>query len=319
MAKFFEKLVERFFDFFNMGRILTIFVPGAVAACCFAMLLSLLIFPVTSKKTDSEQEQAVMKVAVKKTTENIDDATKKPTKGSKTVKPTEKKGVRSQMAEQETIEKKDITKPPVAPKDAAAKALAEQLRSDFGRLSSHQWLIVLLAVVMGFPIYEIGYRLLSGLSDDDKLKTYALYPYDDSNDPTDTRKLFFLGDATAKKNEPVGIMYFAPFLKEKFSGEENYFNFFVTEFYRFQEFSTVMPVSVVISAIVAYLYYVLFSLREGYWLYGTVFFLLFAVMITSAILYYKYITVPGMESYARSKKALVQGVSAIMSKGLVKP
>jgi hypothetical protein len=40
MAKFFETLINKFFDFFNFGRFITIVIPGMIAALCLAMLVS---------------------------------------------------------------------------------------------------------------------------------------------------------------------------------------------------------------------------------------------------------------------------------------
>lgn len=116
----------------------------------------------------------------------------------------------------------------------------------------------------------------------------------------------------------VGIMYFAPFLKEKFSGEENYFNFLITEFYRFQEFSTVMPVSIIAGNFMGGIYYVLFSTRNGYWLYGRTFTWMFILILLLTGLYMYFITRDGMVSYARSRQHLVQGVPDLMKKNLIK-
>ena len=49
-------------------------------------------------------------------------------------------------------------------------------------------LAVILAIILGFMIYEIGYWILDKTMKSDRLTEYKLYPYIDKNDPD--RKMY---------------------------------------------------------------------------------------------------------------------------------
>lgn len=66
------------------------------------------------------------------------------------------------------------------------------------------------------------------------------------------------------RKEKVGFMYFAPYLKDEFiTGKENYYAFYISEYYRFLELSVVVPSSIVISSLIATGYYLLASFYLG--------------------------------------------------------
>ena len=186
-----------------------------------------------------------------------------------------------------------------------------QLSEDYKRVSRNFSLVVLLTIVIGLMLYEMGFRVLllfGGKGEKQKLQRYS--PTHDSDDEL-TLKFEF-------STEPVGLVYFAPFLKENFSGQENYFDFLVTDYYRFLEFATIMPISIIVSGILGMVYYVLFSIRNSCWYDPLALGLLFLVLFVSSILFLLKVTPSIFESYKKAVKDLIQGVSDMMSKGLVK-
>lgn len=305
MVKFFEKFIDKFFDFFNFGRFITIIVPGLITALCFTMLVSQLIFPTgkeleqgpvpkvqsketttekktESKKKDSSREKEETTTSVKETTTTYEGS-----KGQKT-------------GEQEAIKKEN--------KEALFK---RQLAKDYARVSSNFFLVVLLTIVLGLMLYEIGYRVI--LSFPTKGEKQELFRYDPQHDADDkvTQKFGFSKDS-------VGLVYFAPFLKEKFSGDENYFSFLVMEYYRFLEFSVNMPISIIVSGIIGVAYYGLFSIRNSYWPYYCGFGVFFLMLFGGSIGFLFLVSPRIYTAYKKASKDLVQGVSDLMSKGIVK-
>lgn len=306
MVKFFEKVIDKFFDFFNFGRFITIIVPGLITALCFTMLVSQLIFP-TGKELEQGQVPKIQSIQSKETTTEKKTESKKKdssreeeeTKTSTKETTTTYEGSKSQQkGDQEAIKKES--------KEAVFK---RQLAKDYARVSSNFFVVLLLTIVLGLMLYEIGYRIILFFPTGQHQKLFRYDPRYDADDKV-THKFGFSKDS-------VGLVYFAPFLKEKFSGEENYFSFLVMEYYRFLEFSVNMPISVIVSGIIGIAYYVLFSIRNSYWPYFFGFLVLFLMLFVCSIAFLLLVFPKIYTAYKKATKDLVQGVSDLMSKGLV--
>jgi len=292
MVKFLETFLNKLLDFLNVGRLITIIVPGVIVSFCLLMLASQLLFPMQTGETPAVKAEAG--AGIKANTPAGKDAQQRP------------------------AERKD------GKKEEAGGLFQKQVSSDFLRTSNHVPLMVFFTLVIGLMLYEVGYKVLQCFSkigaphkqaagtanlietSGDTLKRYD--PQHDA-DPTPTNKFNFSAHA-------VGLVYFAPFLKEKFSGEENYFSFIVTEYYRFVEFSVNMPIAIIVSGLIGVAYYLLFSLRHSCWPYSTELSFFFPALFAFPALFL-FIVSPGIpESYKQASKDLIQGVSDLMAKGL---
>jgi hypothetical protein len=308
MAKFFDKVIDKFFDFFNFGRFITIIVPGLITALCFTMLVSQLIFPI-GKELEQGLVPKIQSIQSKETTtEKRAESKKKDSfKGEEKNKTSTKetttsneRGKSQGPGDQEAIKKEN--------KEALFN---RQLAKDYARVSSNFFVVLLLTIVLGLMLYEVGYWIITFFPPrGEELELFSYDPQHDA-DNTVTQKFAFT-------KKPVGLVYFAPFLKEKFSGEENYFNFLVTEYYRFLEFSVNMPISIIVSGIIGIAYYVLFSIRNSYWPYYSGFKLLFLMLFVCSIAFLLLVFPRINKVYKKASKDLVRGVSDLMSKGLVK-
>lgn len=290
MAKFFEGLANKLLDFLNFGRLITIFVPGLIVALCVSMLVSQMIWP-------TEKSPApVVKVTTKDSKETIleskkNEASKKETETITTTKDSAYK----ENADQKTADKKVF--------------FSKQVSEDYHRVYNNPFAVGLLTIVLGLIIYEIGFRIFLYFPDKGKQKLHRYDPAHDS-DPAATYKF------TAKKDEPAGLVYFAPFLKEKFSGDANYFDFLITEYYRFLEFSIIMPVAIIASGILGVAYYTLFSIRNECYLYCRVFAVFFIMLFAVCVIFILWVPPKILESYRKASHDLINGVSDFMSKGL---
>lgn len=119
-------------------------------------------------------------------------------------------------------------------------------------------------------------------------------------------------------SSPVGSIYFAPFLKEKFSGDDNYYNILITEYYRFLEFSYTILSSILLSWISMIIYYLSF-----YFLYSLNspplilrFSLIMIIIAFIVFLYWIRILPKTVERYLEARKDLIDGVTDFMKKGL---
>ena len=286
MAKFFETLMNKFFDFFNFGRFITIIVPGLIIALCVSMLVSQTIWP-AERKADPPPVTKV-KTTVTTTTESKDKET-------------------STKKETTTIVKDTAYEEPTSRKAFDPKALfKKQVAEDFQRVSGNFLLVVLLTVVIGLIIYEVGFRVLLHFPSKDNETLFRYDPTHDA-DTQNTKKFGF-------SQEPVGLVYFAPFLKEKFSGEENYYNFLITEYYRFLEFSIIMPVSIIASGMIGVAYYALFCFRHDYLPYWRGVAVLFAMLFAVAVVFLCWVSPKVIESYKSASRDLIRGASDFMSK-----
>lgn len=307
MVKFFETLLNKFFDFFNFGRFITIIVPGLITALCFTMLISQLIFPAREEleplpvsKVQSKEKKEIKSESKRK---NEKDESRETVETTTIVKEitTNEVGMGHKLTGQEVVKKED--------KEALFR---RQILEDYTRVSgnfSNFSLVILLTIVIGLLLYELGYRVLFSFPrKENEEKLFRYNPQHDADDKV-THKFGF-------SEEPVGLVYFAPFLKERFSGEENYFNFIVTEYYRFVEFSVNMPISIIVSSIIGLAYYGLFSLRNCYWPYWREFTAFFLILFVVSIVFLRFVSPKIFTAYKKASKDLVQGVSDLMSKGL---
>jgi len=332
MISFFQTLVNKLLDFTNFGRLITIFIPGLITSFCIAMFFSLLIF----SSSHSVKQPVYQKVF----SNNVEDSLRFAIK---------------------TLE--DVQNAKTS--NEAQRLFASQISSDLHRVSNNYGLLILLAIVIGLIMYEIGYKVLgliakmkSGkeLKEDKKeiiIKEKDLIIDEQSNEEFIEEKDIVLIDQTnnglkkklknkveplrrydhqfdsinepankfkfsKKESDEVGLIYYAPFLKEKFSGEQNYFDFLVTEYYRFLEFSVIMPISIIVSVLFGISYYLSFSFRNSCFPNWAGFTILFILLIDGSLLFLYYIARDIYKSYAKATMDLILGVSDVMSKGLVK-
>ena len=210
-----------------------------------------------------------------------------------------------------TIVKDTTYEERIGQKNADEEALfKKQVSKDYYRVKNNFPLVVLLTIVIGLIIYEIGFRVLiySPSKGGDKLFRYdSQYDSEEQN----THKFNFT-------QQPVGLVYFAPFLKEKFSGDENYYSFLITEYYRFLEFSIIMPISLIVAGILGLAYYLLFCIRNDYAPYYGEFAVFFIILFVVSIGFLYFISPKINDAYNKASKDLIQGVSDFMKKGLVK-
>ncbi len=275
MAKFFEALISKFFDFFNFGRFITIVIPGFVAALCFAMLMSQLIFQEKHQKKEIQKKEASCCCEVK-----MHDAGKKDI---------------NQQASDDDL-------------------FIKQIKNDYNRVKGNFLLMTILAIMLGLMIYEVGYCILrhyrkrprEGTKDDTKL-----FRYSSEHDAADS----FANKFNPSKEE-VSLIYFAPFLKEKFSGDENYFDFLITEFYRFLEFSINISVSIFMSLFIGVFYYVLFCFRNFCWPCRTEFIFFFLILSLLTVVFFWLVFLTILKAYNKASHDLVLGVSDFMAKNL---
>jgi hypothetical protein len=282
MVKFLDTFLNKLLDFLNFGRLITIIIPGAIVSFCLLMFASQILFP---ERMSAPQEGVTTSSAVG---------------GNASERPAAKPGV---------------TRKNIATTADKESLFQKQLSEDYGRANEHLYLIVFFTLALGFMLYELGYGILLDLSrmtDARETAEPKLSRYDDQHDADDkpTHKFNFSSGC------PVGLVYFAPFLKEKFSGEENYFSFLITEYYRFLEFSVNMPVSIILSALLGLGYYILFSLRNACCPYFTEIVLFFIMLFVLPILFLLFVSPKVLISYKKASTDLVRGVSDLMAKGL---
>jgi len=303
MAKFLEVLINKFFDFFNFGRLITIIVPGFIAAICLAMFISQLVFPLgelpgsgSALKIKSVQSKETIKTESKtKEKENTITTIKETTT-------TYEYGADQKTGGQETITKEK--------KEDKETLFIRQISADYRRVSNNFLLLLLLTIVLGLTLYEIGYIIL--LRFPKKSEDEKLFRYDGQND-----KKGEAADKFLPSKNSVGLVYFAPFLKEKFSGEENYFNFLITEYYRFLEFSVNMPLSIIVLILFGGAYYLLFYAKNDFCpdCPGSAIFV--SVLLLCSLIFLIFIVPRIARAYRKATKDLILGVTDMMNKGLI--
>jgi hypothetical protein len=284
MTKFLETFLNKLLDFLNVGRLITIVVPGVIISFCVIMFAGQVFF--SDKGNAAQPNKAAVKSA--------------------------------KNSQPQPIESAPV---PDAAKPDKEALFQKQLSKDFSWTAKHLALIVFFTMILGILIFETGYGLLSffplslpGIKNNNSevIRQCALTRYDPVSDgetaPTNKFK--------PNGKDPVFLEYFAPFLKDKFSGDENYYNFIITEYYRFVEFSVVMPLSIIGAALVAVSYWLLFCLRNACCPYGGELVLIFIALLVLPVLFISFVSNRIWLAYQKSQYDLILGVSDLMSKGL---
>lgn len=278
MTEFLKKLTDKLLDFFNFGRFITIALPGLLIAMAITMFVSQLLFPHIPFPADTQPAVASLQGEAKERPGTAE--------GSQTL-------------------------------------FQRQLQADFGRLWRHGYLVAVLVVIFGLMNYELGYWVL-GCQWFQRPPKDQLYPYCPAHDADDRPARKFQAkvsrgrlvglDHFCKEGDAVGLVYFAPFLKEKFSGEENYFTFLITEFYRFVEVSVVVPLALIQSSVLGVAYCWLFWWRRDLQLVLP--FMLGVVSIGLSVIFLRCVSTKIAKAYYRACYDLIHGVSDFMSKQL---
>ena len=318
MTKFFEKLIDKFFDFFNFGRFITIIIPGLLVALCCAMLASQLLFPVSRS-----EKQIAPAAALSQKIESPGDKGLTPAAptGQKASPAKAKKKTDSSVKGKSQPAEAASTKAAEGPSSAAAAQTVKtptewfsaQAKQDFQKVKNNFYYVLIFAVILGLMLYEVGFRVILRLSSKTKTNLFRYSNNDTYNAEGKIVKHDFDFSTTT-----VGLAYYAPFLKEKFSGDANYFDFLVTEYYRFLEFSVLMPSAIILSALTGFAYFLLFGIRNACWPHAVgILCVLIGVCILNILFLY---IIPPKVSVAYKKAAhdLVQGVTDFMSKQLGK-
>jgi len=321
MAAFLTGLLQKFFDFFNFGRFLSIFLPGLIVTLAIGMLADQIIAPVDHVKVLDEfiKEHQPSGDAKKSSKLQAKISSQNP-KVKKATRPPAQENQLSEMTDvRELLSKKGHGR-------QALKGLIfeRQLIQNYGRVMNNWLLIVIGAIVIGVLMHEVGYLYLLCLSKCEGRKKendkYRLYPYA----PTEADKIEFIQIVPAsthgdkKKDQEVGFVYFAPFLKEKISGDENYFTFLITEYYRFVEFCINMPLSLILTALVGIVYILLFNANTD--ILGeplehlSQIWIMFGAIIGVSLLFLFIVTPKVLKSYFGARADLIRGVSDYMNK-----
>ena len=302
MVDFLKTLVDKFLDFFNVGRAISILLPGVLVAFVLLMLLSLAVFSPgdadIKKDTTTAQKSilapATSSKAVQKIVTLTNHTSLKPAKAT------------TGAASWKKAEAPPKVPPPIPKSDLTLKPLGARIADDFNRVSNHYWVVMLVSLIIGILLYEIGNVIIAFCSGKSKVH---LYRYQEGT----TTTLTFDGN---KKKEQVGLIYFAPFLKAEFTGKENYYNFLVSEYYRFLEFSSVMPIAMLMTFCMAGTYYLLACYVTKTCCYTWIVIGVLAIIIIIVTLFYKYIFTKVLEGYRKASEDLIKGVSDASNKGI---
>lgn len=191
----------------------------------------------------------------------------------------------------------------------AIQMLSSQILFDFGNCKNNLGLLIFVGMIVGVFVYETANFALCSLSG--KSGKFPLCEYDASNDfDSDNKKKFGFS------NRVVGLVYFAPFLKENFSGKENYYNFLISEYYRFLELSVVVSIGSFISAVISVAYYIALSNNVGCFVAPVLFGSVIVVLLLILSWFYFKVVPEIFYGYKKACSELVLGVTAVMSKGL---
>lgn len=282
MVDFLKSLTDKFLDFFNIGRAISILIPGALVAFVLLMLLSLAVFPSggVSTPTPTKKEVSVAELAAHV------PAVAKP----------EAKIANSQAG---------VKSPEIL------CSLSAQIAGDFLRVTKHYWVVLLMALVIGILLYEVGNVIIAFWSKEPK---HQMYRYKEGKDANDK---ILVADEDNKKAE-VGFIYFAPLLKSDFTGKENYYNFLVTEYYRFLEFSAVMPIAMLAASVLAGLYYFAACHVTKASCHTGVIFAGIVLVLLAVILFYWIVFRKVIEGYRKAAADLIKGVTDATNKGIIK-
>ena len=348
---FLNKLIEKVLDFFNMGRVISIFIPGVVVTIAFLMLLSLLITPKPECRSDvsttkglpvsshdattpnyvgSAIQSQVSSAACKACMEAIAHPPTKPSTAQKN--PTVSKDAQACLAVQQQLSspacKKCLASLNATPPQAA---LEQQIIKDFKLAVKYPWIICLLSLIFGILIYEFGNAQIGKMkcADDNQLHGYKYPPSppDPLKVTADTAAAAAGSAALPDKlitddNKPVGLIYFAPYLKDTFiTGGVNYFSFLIIEYYRFLEFSVVIPLAILITNFLALFYY-LIAARMLCCLFfpETTIVIMAAVIITGLYFWFRMNVLPLIyANYRKNAFDLIKGITDAKNLNQFKP
>jgi hypothetical protein len=310
MAEFLKSLVDKFLDFFNIGRAVSIFIPGALVSFALLMLLSLVFFPVKNSTGTAGAKVAgtAQKTTPAPRTAGKDDSGK-PVQNKPSSAPAPTAGASAAGKQEGSVESKAVQGN--QEKSDPREALGRQLASDFNRVASHYWVVALLSLITGILLYEIGNVIIVAKRMDEKMQLFRFKETQPLGGP-------LLVPDTGNEDAKVGLIYFAPYLKEDFTGKENYYNFLIAEYYRFLEFSAVMPLSVLLATLIAVIYYRTACCYAGACYQNGAVILLVLIMGLSVYLFYTVVFDRVFTGYRKASADLIKGITDVKNKGLIK-
>ncbi len=311
MIDFLKSLTDKFLDFFNIGRAISILLPGALVAFILLMLLSLAVFPssgviaATPPKKEVAAPEKVTTIPAA-TGKDKKDKKDKKFKNSTTHQAGEASVPAAKKPEKVSANSQTNLKAP-----EPLRPLSAQVADDFLRVTRHYWVVLLMALVIGILLYEVGNVIIAFWS---KGSGHQLYRYKEGKDVND--KILVTDDGN--KKAVVGFIYFAPLLKSDFTGKENYYNFLITEYYRFLEFSAVMPIAMLAASFLAGLYYFgACHVTKASCHIGVIFAAIVLVLI-AIVLFYWIVFRKVLEGYRKASADLIKGVTDATNKGIIK-
>jgi hypothetical protein len=158
-------------------------------------------------------------------------------------------------------------------------------------------------------LFEVGNVVITGWS---AKSGTGLYRFKEGLD-ADGRKLVVDYD---NKEAEVGFIYFAPFLKAEFTGKENYYSFLITEYYRFLEFSAVMPLAMLKASFLAGLYYLAACHVTETCCHTGVVIAAVLLVLFAVILFYSLVFSRVLKCYRKASAELIKGVADATNKGI---
>jgi hypothetical protein len=308
MVEFFKSLADKFLDFFNIGRAISIIIPGVLVAFVLLMLLSLAVFsPGTESAKDPQKSastagNAPAVPAGAATAEKKDGAFK-----NRTGKPP----VGSAAAPAKKPEAPPAAAQPVAKAPAdPLKPLGKQIAGDFLRVTTHYWVVLMVSLVLGILLYETG-NVIIALSSANS--TTKLYRYQEGPNAAGG---ILSPSVNGTTGDEVGLIYFAPFLKADFTGKENFYNFLISEYYRFLEFSAVMPVALLAATWLAGVYYLVACHVTNATCHVGVVIVVMLIVLVKVIMFYRIIFNRVLEGYRKASEDLIRGVTDATNRGI---
>lgn len=297
MADFLKAITDKFLDFFNIGRAVSIFIPGALVSFAILMLLSLMFFP---PRITLDQAIAPEATIEQKSTAKSNDGASTSTK-NKNAKPLPT-----------TTRKVAEPVPATAPTErrpTSGEIMSKQITADFDRVSAHYWIVALFSLVIGIMLYEVGNNIIGAAK-----STVKMYRFKENPGADKPQLVPDEGNAQME----VGLIYFAPFLKEDFTGKENYYNFLVSEYYRFLEFSAVMPLAIGVTALLAAGYYFAACRMIQVCCHYVVAFGAVVLVWVLLVVFHKLVFSKVYGNYRKASADLIKGVADVINKGLLK-
>src|SRR5512136_1272961 len=171
MPEYLKSLADKFLDFFNIGRAISILIPGSLVAIVLLMLLSLAVFPPTGAGTTTSSGEKGAPQEKKGFASPSSGKVKQDKKfdngsthqvGAKVATPAKKTDLSSPGNPADPNTSKPLNK------------LSEQIAGDFLRVTKHYWIILLLALIIGILLYEIGSVIIAAWPVKAVTKMYSL-------------------------------------------------------------------------------------------------------------------------------------------------